>query len=324
MYLFVQGLLLCHMCFQLFHISGNQRRPLFFIGNSVQIQHRRFHTAADTHRIPVCFIAACILYIESAAALTGQTLDGRQSDFIAAYPQIRHHAGKGSRLRMVLCGNQLQCRPGTRAQLIMPHIDYDLFPFIGSHTQRLPCVQATETQMGIICGSNRRIDVYYIIETGIQKPSGIFQLLLQGSPFRMVLSAFGILCIQTCLQGIYGFFCHITSQRRVQIICIQRKNIIFQTVIVIKIHLCHYDIPQIAVAGKTKTDPVGGNRLCQFDGIVSSSAGIFSLYHTDLLCIDPIRMFFVIIENRSAAKAANVLCFCKRDVVHFVVVIQCK
>ena len=56
-----------------------------------------------------------------------------------------------------------------------------------------------------------------------------------------------------------------------QIICIQRQNVVLQTVIIIEIDLCNNDIMIVSRPGEAQTDFVGGYGLGQFNCIISSS-----------------------------------------------------
>ena len=322
--LFMKLFQILRLLFQLLHIGIDSCFPFSLIRNAIQIEDGFFGSSADSHGITVGTVISRILNIKRSSAFKGQALYRRHCDFVSSHLQRRHIYSHGARFRMILRGNQPQAGIGSGLQLIVSDINDKLFSFIGGYSQRLPCIQASEAKMAVLRRRNCRVNLYHFTQLSIQQTLRIIQFLLKSRSFGMEFPAFFIFCIQTFLQLIYGIFRYVSLQHRMQIICIQRQNVVLQTVIIIEIDLCNNDIMIVPRPGEAQTDFVGGYGLGQFNCIISSSFRIGFLQKAYPLSCRTVRMSFVIIIDIYSIVISQILCFGEGNIVHFVVIIQLK
>ena len=107
-YLLVKPFLGGHVLVQSPHIIGHQLSSLLIVRNAPEIEHRLVGSAVYPHGVSVTGVISRIFDVKRAAALKGQALDGRYGHLVASHLKRGHLRGEGSRLRVILGGNQLK------------------------------------------------------------------------------------------------------------------------------------------------------------------------------------------------------------------------
>ena len=109
-----------------------------------------------------------------------------------------------------------------------------------------------------------------------------------------------------------------------QIVRIQRENVVLQAVVMIEIHFGDGNIVEIVSSRKAQADFICRNRLRQLNQVILSPVCIRSLHYYRILCVSAVRVFPVIIVNRHAGIGCDILGFRKGNVTHLIIIVQRK
>ena len=258
--------------FHRFHIGRDTGFALGGIVNAVEIQHGHLFAAADAHRVTVIGTVTGELHVQGAAVLGIKGNQFGNADLVAADLELDRSGNHLSRFGVVLGGNQLQPGIGTGSYIVAAYVDDDLVAGGGRHTQGLPGIQAGEAQVAVLLGRDGGMYLHHIVEGGFQQTAGVIQFALERHTFGVQFAAGLIGGVQPGLQVVEGALVHFLLQRYVEVVGIQRQNVIFQAVVLVEPHLG--DGNRAVPVGIPHADAqiIGGDTTGDLDGKVVAAA----------------------------------------------------
>ena len=258
--------------FQGRHVGGDALLALGRVVDAVEVQHGDGFPAADPHRVAVIGTVAGILHIEGTAVLGVKGDQLGDHDLVAAHLELDRLGDRLARFGVVLGGYQLQPGVGAGGHIAAAHVDDDLLSGPGGDAQGLPGVEPGEAQVTVLLGRDGGMHLHHIAEGGGQQAAGVVQLLLQGLPLGVQLTAGLVGGVQAGLQRLDGLLVHPVAQRHMQVIGIEGQDVVLQAVVGVEPHLRDGDGAVIIDVSHTDPQVIGGDTAGDLDGVVVLAA----------------------------------------------------